>query len=81
MVVVVSKLKTLQISVPEFVGLNPGNLVRYIDADLRQIKHVEDEEREGGNIRETLIVMATASDSDLQTLQEMESMVAAIDPC
>ena len=49
-------------------GLNPGSLVSHVDADLPEIKHVEDEEREGGNIRETLVVMAAASDSDLQTM-------------
>ena len=35
---------TFQISLPEVAGLNPDSLVSYVDADLRQIKHVQDGE-------------------------------------
>lgn len=46
-------------------SLDHGNLVFYVDGDCAKVEHVEDDEGFIGDVGDTLVIMSSASDFEL----------------
>ncbi|CAA7014235.1 unnamed protein product [Microthlaspi erraticum] len=60
-------------------GISPSRSFGEIDVDGFEIEHVDDEERDGGGVRESFEVVASASDPDLD--REVAGAILAPNQC